>query len=206
MAKVPFVGHILSAPPLLNLIMIHLTFIHSGGGIKMNLRLTFLTLSWFLYGWVVAERGVSHNIVKSFLLKSSMFLLNCTVGLCISLSCFGLVWLFDLANSLSYMPTHPADPCAKMCKVCREPQTGCQTARQEARRKEQQLPSSRLCIRLLDTSCLACKQSKDATHAKSSCRWLLSFPSKLPAPDSNQAVLEARRSLETKGTYRAPTR
>ena len=90
MAKVPFVGHILSAPPLLNLIMIHLTFIHSGGGIKMNLRLTFLTLSWLLYGRVAAERGVSHDIVKSFLLKCFSW----TVQLACVSSCLVLA-LFD---------------------------------------------------------------------------------------------------------------
>ena len=204
MAKVPFVGHILSAPPLLNLIMIHFTFIHSGG-IKMNLWLTFLTWWWFLYGRVAAERGVSHDIVKSFLLKCFSW----TVQLACVSSCLVLA-LFDcLILQIPFLICQPTPlthvpKCAK-CVVNRRLVVRLLDKRLDARSSSCQ-PASRLCIRLLDTSCLACKQSKDATHAKSSCRWLLSFPSKLPAPDSNQAVLEARRSLETKGTYRAPTR
>ena len=179
MAKVPFVGHILSAPPLLNLIMIHLTFIHSGG-IKMNLRLTFLTLSWLLYGRVAAERGVSHDIVKSFFYrKAQCFSWTVQLG-CLVLALFDCLilqipFLICQPTPLTHVPK-----CAK-CVVNRRLVVRLLDKRLDARSSSCQ-PASRLCIRLLDTSCLACKQSKDATHAKSSCRWLLSFPASCRHP------------------------
>ena len=80
---------------------------------------------------------------------------------CVTLSYKADLWALPVSGNLQSVP---------------EPQTGEQTTRQEARQPPTQIASLRAgyFARLLDSpASLHC--SKDATHAKSSCRWLLSF-------------------------------